>query len=272
MMQGWISLHRKILDNPIVCKNSDYFSVWCYLLLKATHKEREVLFKNEVITLKKGQLITGRKSIASKFNITESKVQRILKRLEIEQQIEQQTSTKNRLITVLNWEDYQESEQQIEQQVNNKRTTSEQQVNTNNSDNNNNNDNKDIKDNCHNKVGDAAVKFDINSFEIQLTDYLISKIKEELPNARTPNNLAAKQKWAVHVDRMRRIDKRTDENIRKVLKYATTDSFWKTNILSTKKLRDKFDTLYAQCSRNKQQQDNMNMMKEWVNNETDRIC
>jgi hypothetical protein len=54
-----------------------------------------------------------------------------LKYLEIEQQIEQQKTTKFTIITILNWDRYQENEQQSEQQVNNKRTTSEQQVNTN---------------------------------------------------------------------------------------------------------------------------------------------
>lgn len=56
--------------------------------------------------------------------------------MKIGQQIEQQTSTKNRLITIINWNEYQQSEQQIEQQVNSNRTTSEQQVNTNKNDNN----------------------------------------------------------------------------------------------------------------------------------------
>lgn len=139
MSIGWISLHRKILDNPIICKDTDYFSIWCYLLLNATHKEQRKEFNGKTITLEKGQLITGRKAISVKFNISESKVQRVLKRLEIEQQIEQQTSTKNRLISILNWSSYQDSEQQNEQQVNNKRTTSEQQVNTNNNVNKDNN-------------------------------------------------------------------------------------------------------------------------------------
>ncbi|SYX85932.1 hypothetical protein [Paenibacillus alvei] len=130
-MEGWIKLHRKTLENPMVCKDSDYFSVWMYLLLNATHKEYQVMFSGERITLRPGQLITGRKTIAEKFNIHESKVQRILKSFEIEQQIEQQVSNKNRLISILSWADYQESEQQNEQQLNNKRTTTEQQVNTN---------------------------------------------------------------------------------------------------------------------------------------------
>lgn len=130
-MDGWIKLHRKTLENPIICKDGDYMAVWVYILLNATHKEAYMMFGGEKILLEPGQLITGRKSISEKLNISESKVQRILKSFENEQQIEQQTSNKNRLITILNWCLYQESEQQIEQQVNNNRTTSEQQVNTN---------------------------------------------------------------------------------------------------------------------------------------------
>lgn len=130
-MEGWIKIHRKILENPIVCKDTDTFSIWMYLLLNATHKEIDMVFKGKRITLKPGQLITGRKVIAKQFDISESKVQRILKAFEIEQQIEQQTSRQNRLISIVNWDYYQQTEQQNEQQMNNKRTTSEQQVNTN---------------------------------------------------------------------------------------------------------------------------------------------
>lgn len=130
-MDGYIKLHRKLLENPIVCKDGDYLSIWIYLLLNATHKECDAMFKGKRITLQPGQLITGRKSIAKQFNINESKVQRVIKKLEIEHQIEQQTSNENRLITILNWDEYQKGEQQIEQRVNNERTTDEHQVNTN---------------------------------------------------------------------------------------------------------------------------------------------
>ena len=138
--QGYIKLHRKILENPIVCKDNDYFAVWIYLLLNATHKNHKVIFKNKQIIMKPGQLIIGRKKIANEQHINESKVERILKTLKNEHQIEQQTSSRNRLITILNWDLYQKSEQQNEQQVNNKRTTSEQQVNTNKNDKNVKND------------------------------------------------------------------------------------------------------------------------------------
>lgn len=106
------------------------------------------MFEGVRITLSPGQLLTGRKSISSKLKVSESKVQRILKTFEIEQQIEQQTTPRNRLISVLNWNQYQKNEQLFEQQLNNKRTTTEQQLNTNNKvnkENNGNNANKGTK-------------------------------------------------------------------------------------------------------------------------------
>lgn len=130
MNKGWIKIHRKVLDNPVVCKDADHFAVWIYLLLEASHDQYDKLFGGNRITINPGQLITGRKIISQKLDINQSKVQRILKRFESEQQIEQQTSNVSRLISIINWSEYQKSEQRIEQQVNNERTTSEQRVNT----------------------------------------------------------------------------------------------------------------------------------------------
>ena len=142
--KGWISLHRGIANKGWFHK-SDYVHLWIYLLLKANHKETEIWFNGKTQKMKIGSFITGRKKISRETGINQSKVERILKTFEIEQQIEQLTSNKNRVITVLNYNKYQKSEQQIEQQVNNNRTTSEQQVNTDNNVNNNNNENNNNK-------------------------------------------------------------------------------------------------------------------------------
>ena len=124
-MNGYVKLHRKVLDNPVVFKDPDYWAVWIYLLLTATHSGCEVMFDGKRMKLAPGQLTTGRKVIAEKTKVSESKVQRILKTFEIEQQIEQRMSNKCRLISILNWHKYQISEHQNKQQVNNKRTTTE---------------------------------------------------------------------------------------------------------------------------------------------------
>lgn len=122
-MEGWIKLHRKLLDNPIVCKDSDHIAIWIYLLLNATHVNYDVLFNGERKTLLPGQLITGRKSIAEKLNISEYKVQRILKTFENAHQIAQQTTSRNRLITIVRWNDYQQVAQQNAQRMHNNCTT-----------------------------------------------------------------------------------------------------------------------------------------------------
>ena len=143
--QGWIKLHRKMLDNPVVWKDSDHLSVWIYLLLNATHKDMDVLFKSKRITLKPGQLITGRKSIASQLSISDSKVKRVLLAFESDQQIDRQRSNQNSLITILNWCEYQQNDQQNDQQVTSKRPASDQQVTTNKNVKNDKNDKKEIK-------------------------------------------------------------------------------------------------------------------------------
>ena len=155
--QGWVSIHRKLLDNPIIGK-PDYLSVWVILLLLANHQEHSFIWNNEKQICKRGQVLTGRKKLARVSGVNENKVERILKYLESEQQIEQQKTTKFRLITIKNYNQYQDKKQQNEQQVNNKRTTSEQQVNTNNNDNNYNNDNNISKDI---QKSDKSIKKDI---------------------------------------------------------------------------------------------------------------
>lgn len=127
---GWIKIYRDVLENPIVMKDSDHLAVWVWLLLHATSKRRAVMFGGKQRYLRPGELTTGRRVIASELRISQSKVQRVLKSFENEHQIEQRTDRQCRLISIVNWSEYQQSEQRNEQQVNNDRTTSEQRVNT----------------------------------------------------------------------------------------------------------------------------------------------
>lgn len=130
-MEGWIKLHRKILENPIVCKDCETLSIWTYLLLNATHTQIPAVFKGEKIILKEGQLLTGILSISKKLKIDKSKVQRTLKLFENDNQIKQQMSNQNRLISILNWNNYQSNEKQIDKPMINERETNDKPVITN---------------------------------------------------------------------------------------------------------------------------------------------
>ena len=95
----------------------------------ANHKEREEMFNGKPFKCQPGQFTTGRKQLSEITGISESKVRRVLDYFEeIEQQIDQQTCSKNRLITIKNWGLYQLEEnydQQNGQQVDNKWTTTD---------------------------------------------------------------------------------------------------------------------------------------------------
>lgn len=135
-MEGWVKIHRKTLENPIICKDSDYLSAWIYLLLNATHKELPAIFKGKKITLKPGQLLTGRKTIARELKLSESKVKRILIDFENDQQIERQRSNLNSLITIVNWNKYQENDRPIGQPTTSQRPANDQPMTTNKNVNN----------------------------------------------------------------------------------------------------------------------------------------
>ena len=127
--KGWIKLHRSLQDKAFI-RNPEKLALWIHLLILANHKEREEEFNSEPIVCKPGQFTTGRKQLAEITGINEQRIYRILKYFEEkEYQIEQQTCNKNSLITIKNWSFYQ-LEEEDEQQLNNKWTTSEQQVNT----------------------------------------------------------------------------------------------------------------------------------------------
>ena len=106
---------------------------------------------------------------------------------------------------------------------------------------------KEIKVNKESGVAaEAATMFTPDSFEMICVNTLIHSCLEGFPGSRVPVTDEEKSQWCVHIERMLRIDHRTPEQIRAALEYAVTNQFWKANIRSTKKFREKFETLYMQ--------------------------
>lgn len=85
----------------------------------------------------------------------------------------------------------------------------------------------------------AKVKFSVSSNEHYLAWRLHRGILERDPQFKMPNS----QVWAGHIDRLMRLDKRSFSEILAVIKWCQSDDFWQNNILSTKKLREKFPQL-----------------------------
>lgn len=79
-----------------------------------------------------------------------------------------------------------------------------------------------------------------DSTEYRLAQFLYNHILKNNPNAKESNL----QKWAKTFELIIRIDKRTSEDIKKIIEFSQKDEFWKCNILSPGKLREKYDQLY----------------------------
>lgn len=105
-----------------------------------------------------------------------------------------------------------------------------------------------------NDGGDKGDKYPVGDFEFQCVDMLIQSCLSIFPGSKVPRSDQEKRKWAMEIERMKRLDKRSESDIIEALTYATTDGFWKSNIRSVRKFREKFETLIIQ-SRNKAAKD-----------------
>lgn len=127
-MIGWVKIHRKIMEKSYYDKDSEKVHLWLHIILKANHKPREERLGGKNIICKSGQFTTGRRQLSEETGIEQQKIERMLNYFEkTEQQIVQQKTNTNRLISILNWEIYQIDEQQSEQQNWKKWTTNGQQ-------------------------------------------------------------------------------------------------------------------------------------------------
>lgn len=134
LADGWIKLHRKLIDSAVF-GNEKLLKIWVWCLIKATHQSVDILVGNQLVSLQAGQFVFGRNKAAVELNISESMVYKYMKMLESMKMISIKSNNKFSVVTIEKWEFYQgydaDMEQQIIQQRNNKGTTEEQQRNTN---------------------------------------------------------------------------------------------------------------------------------------------
>lgn len=81
MEETWIKLYRKIMKSPI-WENEKALKIWIWCLLKATHEEREQLVGQQIVELKKGQFVFGRKKASDELQMNENTIYRYIKLLE----------------------------------------------------------------------------------------------------------------------------------------------------------------------------------------------
>ena len=225
-MEGWIWLHRQITewewyDDP------NTFRVFMDLLLHASHNKYEW----HGIEIERGQVVFGRKECARRLKIGEQSVRTSLERLKSTNEITIKVTNKFSLIQVTNWSKYQNTNQQSNQQTNQQLTSNQPATNH----------NQELKN-------DKNVKNEhpFSEETKKLSDFLYECIRRN-----NPNFSGSARKWDADMEKILRIDKRPYEQVAEVILFAQSDGFWRSNILSGGKLREKYDQLFMKASNKK---------------------
>lgn len=146
-MQGWVKIHRELLKKPIwLLSTPQQKSILITILLMANHEEKEWEWKGERYVCQPGQVVTSLDKIAKKSGkgISIQNVRTALSRFEKYEFLTNESTSQNRLITICNWEQYQENENGTNKDTNNQLTDDQQtpnkQLTTNKNDKNYKND------------------------------------------------------------------------------------------------------------------------------------
>ena len=101
-MQGYIKLHRKILDNGVFA-DAELLKVFVWCILKA-NTTPNVVYGRKVDV---GEFITGRITASEELHLKPSTIYKRLQKLKTQGYIDISSTTKNSLITVVNYKSYQ---------------------------------------------------------------------------------------------------------------------------------------------------------------------
>lgn len=251
-MSGWIKVHRQLLDKPIWRQSTpEQKAILITLLLMANHDANEWEWGGAEFAVEPGQFVTSLNSIAERAGkgISIQNVRTALVRFEKLDFLTNQSTKHGRLITIVNWGLYQSKDDTPNKPTNKGLTKDSQRPNKALTPNKNDK-NERMKEEDISSSQKPAPMFDESSQEYKLAIRLRERILGNLPNARvpkpTPDGMAS---WCRQIDYILRLDNREPEDVALVIDWCQKDDFWRANILSPQKLREKWDTLVLQMER-----------------------
>jgi hypothetical protein len=251
-MAGWIKIYRQI-ENHWVWQNEVYLKAWLTILLNVNYEDKRILISGELIECTRGQSLMSLKSWANLFGKkwTIQKVRTFFELLESDSMINTTGLRKTTRLTVINYDSYQN-----EQQGENTETILDvtRRQHGDNTEITTTKERKEIKKERSNKREYKNIllsEIEISDFpELKIEHLEIAKgfqelFRSNLQEAGSPTKIIenAKSSWIDDIRLMLESDKVTVGDMREVFQFLKKDAFWKQNILSTKKLRDKFPTL-----------------------------
>lgn len=161
---GWISLHRSIQNHWLFQEERKFskFEAWIDLILIANHKDGKVMHDGQLITVKRGQKLTSLRKLGNQWNWSITKVDKFLNILHDDGMIVLKKDTKKTLVTIVNYDVYQnediEKRQRNDTEKNQKENRKDSEKKQKETNNNVNNVNKVNNDNNPQSVSDEDFK------------------------------------------------------------------------------------------------------------------
>ena len=133
-MDGFIKLHRKFIEWEWYTDNNVKI-LFLHLLLSVNHKDNK--WRGQLV--KKGSFITSYEKLAIATNLTIQQVRTALNKLKSTGEITYKSTSLNSIITINNWDEYQENNKQNNKQITNEQQTNNKRITTNKNDKNDKN-------------------------------------------------------------------------------------------------------------------------------------
>lgn len=106
-MSGHVALHRSAFDHPLL-RDAERFKAWFWLVAHAAWKPKRHDVHGKILKVQRGQISVSVRQLGEAWGWSKSSVERFLTRLKTETMIETETGTGRLLITICNYEKYQE--------------------------------------------------------------------------------------------------------------------------------------------------------------------
>ncbi len=136
-MEGWISLHRKMVTWEWY-NDPNTLRLFLHCLLKANHTDK----KWRGIDIERGSFVTSYGKLSKELELSVQNIRTSIANLKLTGELTSKSTSKNTVIKVVNYGLHQTANKQTNKQVTSNQQASNKQVTTTNNDNNDNNDNK----------------------------------------------------------------------------------------------------------------------------------
>lgn len=247
-MVGWVKIHRALAKHDLwLAEPFTYGQAWVDLVLNTNHAPGSFMVKRQRVSLERGQIGWSEITMTERWQWSRGKVRRFLKRLSSDGMIEQQAGHLTSIITICNYDDYQDKPKEggtpdstahgtalgtpdehltVHEAVHKQECKEELELE-------------------NDKKTPLPTVVDKTDEDYRFAEWMLSLITDQQPDFKRPNLSS----WSKTVRLMREKDNRNHRDMGMVWKWARNDDFWSPNVMSADKFRKQYDRLSAMSSR-----------------------